>query len=254
MGMIICFIGFVFMKGLRIERLVLVGLFLLCSMALLTTGARSYTAAVFAVLCLPGLISMRFGRGKLLIHRSQPIMLVTILMAVIGVVCLYAIGRLPWTLVRMLSLFDGQSGGGGVLQNERFTFYSAALDFWTRAPLFGVGLGGFGPLMFGVDQRLYPHNVVLQILSELGIVGIVLFLPVLIIPLRRVSLARLWNEPVLLCALMLTLNNLFYSMFSGDLSIGEWLATLGMLLMRPLADEVAAREAEQSTSALTRFR
>lgn len=253
MGMIVGFIGFVFMRGLKIERLVSIALFLLCSLALLTTGARGFTLTVFAVLCVPGLISTRFGRGKLLIHRSQPIMLVTILVAVVGVLYLYAVGRLPWTLVRMLSFVSEKGGELGMLENSRFHYYARAIDFWTRAPVLGVGLGGFGPLMFGVDGRLYPHNIVLQVLSELGLVGLVLFLPVLIIPFRRLSFARLWNEPVLLCVLMLTLNNAAYSMFSGDLSIGEWLAPIGMLLMRPLADEVAAREAAQSAAAPARL-
>ena len=253
MAMIICFVGFVYMKGLNIDRFVLIGLFIICSLALLTTGARGYTISVFAVLCLPGLISTRFGHGKLLIHRSQPIMIVTILVVAVGVLYLYAAGELPWTLVRMLSFVGEQDGRLGMFENQRFNFYSRVIDFWTRAPLFGVGLGGFGPLMFGVDGRLYPHNIILQILSELGLVGLALFLPVLIIPFRRLSFARLWNEPVLLCIFLLTLNNLVYSMFSGDLWIGEWLVTISMLLMRPIADEVAAREMAQGAVALTRF-
>lgn len=254
LGMIVAFTGFVFLKGIKLDRCIMVGLFMLCAAALLTSGARSFTLIVFCVLCLPGLISTRFGRGKLLIHRSQPIMLLTIAAAILGVVYLFAIGRLPWTLVRMLSLFGGQGGDmSGVLQNDRMMFYKGALEFWTRAPFFGVGLGGFGPLMFHLDGRFYPHNVFLQILSELGLVGLALFLPVLIIPLRRLSFARLWNEPVLFCVLMLGLNNFGYSLFSGDLSIGTWLAPAGMLLMRPLSDEIASRAAAQQSGPIARF-
>jgi O-antigen ligase len=254
LGMIVSFTGFVFLKGMKIDRCVMVALFLLCAAALMTSGARSFTLIVFCVLCLPGLISTRFGRGKLLIHRSQPIMLLTVFGAIAGVAYLYAIGRLPWTLVRMLSLFGGQGGDlSGMLQNDRVSFYVSAIEFWTRAPFFGIGLGGFGPLMFQLDGRFYPHNVFLQILSELGLVGLVLFLPVIVIPLRRLSFARLWDEPVLFCVLMLTLNNFGYSLFSGDLSIGTWLAPAGMLLMRPLSNEIASRAAAQQASPIARF-
>jgi hypothetical protein len=179
-------------------------------------------------------------------------MLLTIVAAIVGVAYLVAIGRLPWTLVRMLSLFGGQGGHLNVLQNDRIMFYEGALEFWTRAPFFGIGLGGFGPLMFHLDGRFYPHNIVLQILSELGLVGLALFLPVLIIPLRRLSFARLWNEPVLFCVLMLTLNNLAYSLFSGDLDISTWLGPASMLLMRPLSDELASRAATRRAGPLAR--
>lgn len=38
--------------------------------------------------------------------------------------------------------------------------------------VFGNGLGSFGPLVLGVDERDYPHNYFLEYLFEFGIVGI----------------------------------------------------------------------------------
>ena len=38
-------------------------------------------------------------------------------------------------------------------------------------PLLGVGFGGFGMFHRDVDERCYPHNIILEIWAELGLVG-----------------------------------------------------------------------------------
>lgn len=42
--------------------------------------------------------------------------------------------------------------------------------------LFGEGVGSFGVLESGKDQRSYPHNVFLEIMVELGSIGLLFFL------------------------------------------------------------------------------
>ncbi len=42
--------------------------------------------------------------------------------------------------------------------------------------LFGYGTGSFGYITTGADIRLYPHNIILEIWFELGLVGLLVFL------------------------------------------------------------------------------
>lgn len=41
--------------------------------------------------------------------------------------------------------------------------------------LFGYGIGSFGSITQGSDIRLYPHNMILEIWFELGLIGLALF-------------------------------------------------------------------------------
>lgn len=42
--------------------------------------------------------------------------------------------------------------------------------------IFGIGAGGFSFIRLGSDEKLYPHNIFVEILLELGLVGLLLFI------------------------------------------------------------------------------
>lgn len=42
--------------------------------------------------------------------------------------------------------------------------------------LLGTGIGSFGKEISGMDSRLHPHNIFIEVLFELGIIGLILFL------------------------------------------------------------------------------
>lgn len=58
--------------------------------------------------------------------------------------------------------------------DTRIEVYRIAWQMFTSRPLFGWGFGGFGHQVG--DLTLYPHNVALEILSEFGIVGLLVWL------------------------------------------------------------------------------
>ena len=63
-----------------------------------------------------------------------------------------------------------------------------ALMAWFEMPLFGHGLGSFGD----IDERmLYPHNLAIELLMELGVVGLGLYVGVVVVALYR--LRRSWG-------------------------------------------------------------
>jgi O-antigen ligase len=66
--------------------------------------------------------------------------------------------------------------------------YERAFDIMKEKPLLGVGLGGYPDPAYG--KHLYPHNIFLEILSEAGIIGLILCLLVVI---KRVKNINIFN-------------------------------------------------------------
>ena len=81
----------------------------------------------------------------------------------------------PLTLKRLLWLANEDVQDSSM----RFELWSAAIQLWLQSPsslLFGHGPQQF-PLLAGYDDpRMYPHNFILELLSEYGLIGLSLFL------------------------------------------------------------------------------
>jgi O-antigen ligase len=66
---------------------------------------------------------------------------------------------------------------------ERVNNISVALNLFFQHPFLGIGIGGFSMHavhLEGIDSFLYPHNILLELLAELGLVGFLLFSSLLI--------------------------------------------------------------------------
>lgn len=93
------------------------------------------------------------------------------------------------TANRMTRFFSGselQAGGRGAL-------WSTAMENIAAAPLFGYGLGSNG-LMSGTSDSLYPHNMILQVWLDGGLIGLVLLLAVLALPFLIMLRDWRWDE------------------------------------------------------------
>ncbi|UHQ98899.1 hypothetical protein HYG81_24345 (plasmid) [Natrinema zhouii] len=51
----------------------------------------------------------------------------------------------------------------------------SSVQYVIDAPIFGHGIGSFGVLYVGEDIRSYPHNIVLELGVEGGLVAVILF-------------------------------------------------------------------------------
>lgn len=71
-------------------------------------------------------------------------------------------------IMRMILLTQG--GGESLL--VRLDLFKSSFKAFYENPILGLGIGGFSTYHYGVDQRLYPHNIILEIGSELGILGL----------------------------------------------------------------------------------
>ncbi len=94
-------------------------------------------------------------------------------------------------------------------KENRLEIFKKAIDIWEDSPILGAGLGSFNVK----TRHAYPHNMILEALSEGGLVGFFLLSAVFVISL--VKLIRLRHFDKLTLAAMVLL--LIGAQISGDL-------------------------------------
>jgi O-antigen ligase len=101
----------------------------------------------------------------------------------------------------------------------------------TRAPIWGQGVGSF--YYYHGDPALkrdYPHNIILELAAETGIIGLSLFFILVFNALRQIRWATISNHPAQLVAVLMLVHALLNAMVSGDLSDNRLLfVPLGLL-------------------------
>ena len=106
-------------------------------------------------------------------------------------------------IARFSVMFDT---GGGASISARFHYIAQSFKFIEESPWIGHGFGSFGVVTTGVDKRLYPHNVLLEIWFEAGILPM-LFLLGFIFWVLYDNLAKK-NWPMFTISLYMILNAL----------------------------------------------
>jgi len=134
------------------------------AMLILTGRGPLLFATVLVVL---GSLFLR-GRGRS--ARSGPLVAVLVLSLVVVL-------ALRWqgaegALTRLAAIFSDDTAFEGALRVGEF---AVALDVIAQAPVFGVGLGGYGMAGYEMEENIYPHNLLLEAFAETGVVGLVLF-------------------------------------------------------------------------------
>ncbi len=156
----------------RILKLIIV---LFCVFILLMLGSRSTFVALLILL-----ISNEFS-AKINFKKFVNISLGALILVVLGINLLpeerlFFLNEL-WLVydVAHNNMICTGSEDGSVLY--RLSGVLQSLNLFLANPVFGVGVGNYGWLHCGVKgDFIYPHNIIAQILAELGIVGILIFL------------------------------------------------------------------------------
>jgi len=113
-----------------------------------------------------------------------------------------------------------------------YTVFSRML-FWKKAIatfllnirtfFIGVGTGGFSRVLYHLDIRWYPHNIIFEVLSEMGIIGIILLFFQFFFVLRD-GIRNLFRDidketkVIYFSFIMVIFFNLITVQFSGDLN------------------------------------
>ena len=191
-------------------------------------GGRGPFLATIAGGLVPLLLGLRVAiSGQLKGRRYAVKLLVVSGVVIILAACIVLLAHtLPWTFARLrnLSLEDGSAA-------KRLGWYRVAIQLWQQRPFEGHGIGSFPVLVVVSDSRLYPHNLVLEILAELGIFGMLLFAAVVWFALKDLGpLNAIRADPWRLLVAMFFANAVFNAMISGDIPDNRVLfAVLGLM-------------------------
>jgi len=116
-----------------------------------------------------------------------------------------------------------ETGGGG-----RTALFATAVALWKDSPWIGQGLAGFSTA--SSSGYVWAHNIILESLSELGIVGFLLLSLTLVSALQQLRCSsRRWADPDWVLVIALLLYTLLLNLKSGDLVGAKWMwAAMGM--------------------------
>jgi O-antigen ligase len=185
-GLIILIVAFVCPQMKKFIKLLLIGI---NAWTLLVSAARGPLLFLVLVLFIRFAVSfVSFMKSWRLNFKSIFYMIAGV--GLLGTAAYYLIDRyallLERSITRLLMLLDPE-GSESVL--ERITQVSFSFDkIFENAGnfLFGLGIGSFGILYEGVDERSYPHNAMLEIWFELGLLGIILFILLLLVYFKKI--------------------------------------------------------------------
>jgi len=188
--------------------------------ALVISAARGPMIFFALVLVARGIVSAFSLFKKKWTFNKKNIALLVSGLVVVGAGFYYFLGRyfpLIERVIRRLSiLFDPQSSSIAERLNQ--IFFSIRSIFENAANfIFGKGIGSFGIVYSGTDEKLYPHNVLLEIGFELGFIGIFLFVFLLFLYFKRIR----FNLSFLAIFFYLLLNSLkSYSLVDSRIMFG----------------------------------
>lgn len=167
---------------------------------------RGPLLAAFVVLAIQW--SFYFGRRKGLI-RFAPLLILCAL------------------FIAMLALH----GRGWADIAFRLHLYLGALHLFAHYTWLGGGVGSFPEYVHSVPSANYPHNVILEVAAELGLVGLILFGAVIIRPLYVLCKKyQHMEKPVLVILLSLFLYTFINALISSDLAGNRlFIMTLGFI-------------------------
>lgn len=203
-------------------------LLLLVTAMFLTGGRGPVIATAFAAL----LALFARGPGGRKSGRYRVLLLFLLLGTVLWL--FYFLSHEPSATVRR---FGGLIGGDlGASGQTRVLYYGEALHIWADRLIWGHGIGSW-PLLIGIgDQRAYPHNIILEIGVEGGLIAFLAFVAMFA---RALSYARSrlkqGSDPFTITALMMIACTFVNAFVSGDLADNRvFFAALGAVAVARL--------------------
>lgn len=236
-GIIILVIAFACPGMKRLVRVLFIGL---NGWAMLITAARGpifFLGFVLFIKWSVGAVHFLKANWRFSVRN---LVYMTLGLAILGSGVYYFLERyallIERTLTRLLLVFDPYTASISERLNQ-ITFSIETIFSDVSHFLFGLGIGSFGVEYSGYDELAYPHNVILEIGFEMGIVGVLLFSLFILVYFWKIH--RAFNY--LLVFIYLLLNSLkSYSLVSSRVMFG----IMGVMLFTYL---LAQREKEIKT-------
>lgn len=232
LGALIFISLYVTTNSTKIKKLLSICSVLIILMALLSSGSRMPLISFIIVFLVAFFISFKIRKGIIYIKKGTGYFLTLFGLGIVSIFSLAPTGVFD-TVIRRVSILFIETGGGTSAEG-RLERYQTAYETWTNHPFFGTGIGSF-PLHFrGLDTIDYPHNIILELLSEIGIIGFLIFTFFILYPIYllirngKTTSVFLHSEILtgLFCFMFLFLN----ACTTGDINDNRLLLTFNSLI------------------------
>ena len=204
-------------------------------LAALATQSRgplvSFVVASVLVLIIPYISARKEQLGKGIARLAMIVVACLLALIVLAQFILPALpGLLDTDRLGTLTSLDQLQVDDNV--QGRMLLQALAIDAFASKPLTGMGLGGVAYS----SERDYPHNLILEIMSELGIFGLALWAIVVGLSFYAAQGNRLLQ--------VLLIQTFFYSLFSGDLGFNYEFVIFSMTVFALGPFKLAVRSRE----------
>lgn len=238
MGLLISIAYVFFSERSRSKKVFLLVVSLFFMFLLFVLGGRGPLIGVTISLLIPLLYRTKLMLDHKLRIKKYVAFIVMLVIAVVSIsIYLYTKASPTATLTRILLLFEP---GMGTSVSTRTDYYFAAFKLWQFKPVLGHGIGSWPILIGWPDRYSYPHNLILEIMAELGLVGLILYGFILCCALR--GFTQFKNNRSMfftIVILMMFINAFMGAMFSGDMNDNRILfALLGLMAFDKSKNEV----------------
>ncbi|MCB1885889.1 MAG: O-antigen ligase family protein [Geminicoccaceae bacterium] len=218
------------------KQIVATALFGVTAFFLLVGGARAPLlgvgfACVLAFVLNPPVV----GRNRFDVPVAQALAIAVFVIAACYIGYLFLSGETTNTLERFVKAFNSVEDTSVAEGPSRVFYWPAAYRMWLDAPWVGNGLASFSMLFYGREiEGGHPHNIVLEILAEQGVVGLSFFLVFVWSAARGISFRRLRADPLLLAVIMIATTTAMSALFAKDLAGGKKIFfMIALLALRP---------------------
>ncbi len=225
------------------QLLGVVGLALM-SVALLAAGSRG--PLLMLALTVPATVALASGRLQ---NQGRMLLVVVILALVLFIT--FAAGLVPQQAMERYTLLLNNAEADTSAQ-ARLAVMRDAWELFVTRPLFGWGIGAVSAFGAGREQE-YPHNILLELAAEMGLVGLGLYLTLFGMVFLRLlqKIGQRGNKQALwLTLIAILLFTMLNAMVSGDLNANRDLFMFsGLVIAAAEQDETASRQesAQEST-------
>lgn len=233
LGVLVVFAYLLYEARGRASLLACLALLAWLGFVMLMLPGRGPLLATVVPMGIPLLAGVRWRRRQpsgVTFSRSAWRALVAVLVGAAAVVTAVLTSRRLISLLRIATIFVAE--GGGLSAGTRLARYHDAVHLWLLEPLLGHGIGAF-PIVTGFsDTRVYPHQMLLETLVELGLVGAVLLIGFIVYAFRSLGTwTEIKRDSLRLAVLMVVINTMINAAVSGDLPDNRVMfAMLGLMV------------------------
>lgn len=222
----------IFLLPAEQRRLMRLSLWVIAALQLwatLSAGAKGPVLAFILSLLFFFVMSVRvfprFKVDRFALRLGVVTLITTVLIGLVG-------HKLFYTLEFRTKLLATELGDSALM---RISLYRSAVNLWASSPILGGGTGQLSVAAAGEDIRLYPHNIILELGAETGFIGVLIFVILIGLALRKGLILLRSKERIvriigryLFVAFCFVLLN---AMVSGDINDNRLLFTFTGLLM-----------------------